>query len=252
MALEDFYGQWQVWQTAGTSFGLGDLLTLGGLDGELSVAFDPPVSSPDLQVRYDASRDQVEIEGLPRTRRLVIARYVDPSDYDYRALYGAAKMDGTGRLPERMATFSAVYYAALSAPWQYDPTAPSEVTLTGSDFDGNWVVKSTSGSQFGIRSAVSVKAAGGDVHITSALLATVPTPEVMAFDQESGTLGGKIDATESNPQTVIQLAQAPLPSASGGTTRSLFGLAVVGDPENSGVFGGDEEDPAPQPNPGLA
>ncbi|MEM7051940.1 MAG: hypothetical protein AAF604_19895 [Acidobacteriota bacterium] len=233
MAEQDFLGVWRVWLTAGIPFGLGTEITIDSQNGVLSVTTEPEVGEG-LQITYWESDDQMRITGLPMTPELVLAHYRDPDPtIDYRALYGAALMEATDLKQSRLALCYADHVADTTTSTSGERQAPTNPWGN----DQIWKVQASSGSQFGIGSTVTLGEGNSVLSISNVFGEAIPPVPTMQYVAESGALRGELPANE-HPRIVVQCSIADFDG-----DQRIFGVGVIGDPEASGVWGGDEEDP---------
>ena len=235
MPRQDFNGNWTVSHTSGTPFGIGaeiDITETGAsLDGK------------DLVIVYDKANDVVLISGIDGMQTLVLAVFKDRASegemVGYRAIYGgglsnAQSDDGAPRL--------------VTCAAQTDPTG-----LTLDEFRTDtevptktFTITTTSGTQFGVASNVSLQAGEdqgtGNLTITNALDQPALDLEIRQINGTDATFKGTDPETVvgETPRLSVQISLVQLPED--GASR-IFGIEVVGDPENSGVWGGDEDDP---------
>lgn len=221
MAQANFLGIWNVLSTAGTNFGIGSTVTIGAAGGEqVSVIIVAPVAVAGLALpgTYNPATDAIKIESATRT--MFISRYFDESQGFY-ALYGLAIETGTGTLSVWMAQAAGVPSVALGV-------CPEP------GFDGTYTVRSTVDAQFGTGSPVLIVAS--NITITNALSQqNVPGPTALVFDAWTCSLQGS--ATVDDQPIVLQVSVA-----SHAGRRYLYGLALVGDPQQAGTWGAEDNE----------
>lgn len=236
MALEDFYGPWSVYLTSKTPFGFGTPIMVGVDDKNRPVVW---LDGQAYETAYDDEADQLSVTGIKGIDQLVMAHYADPDESEsYVALYGVGLLTDSG-IPGKLAVFTAVSLAESAA----DAVPRSAASgRTASSVSGKYLISSTSGSQFGAGSVIELDADASSPDGASALTITnvfqsqIPSPDSLYPTGSGNALVGMVE-DEDVPRTVVQCSFVEL----GGLNR-IFGLGVVGDPENSGTWGGDEEE----------
>lgn len=229
MAEEDFNGEWRVHDTSGTPFGIGTLINISKPNNKIEVTFDPPAGDPEqIHARYEGGLEALIITGVLNTGDIYVSRYVD-EDNSYYGIYGLALMDGN----TRTAVFTA---GAMSTPSR----GPAEARdVSGSSFEGFYSVGTTSGAQFGKQSTVQIEDEGGSIHIENVTGELIETPESLFFDEAVAALRGSIE-DPGKPIVRFQISLGPQEPR-----KHVYGLSVVGDPEEAGAWEGGDDDPPP-------
>lgn len=244
MAFEDFQGRYQVKLTSGTQFGIGTEVEVkadpaAGAAG-VEVVFHPPGQSPvSVGGRYDADRERLELTLKAPERVMLISRFYDER-FDYRGLFSLVVVDqpGAGGPAYRFCTWSA------ARPSTEAPAAVQAAVRrkAGADAGRGYVITSTANTQFGFLSRLTLGAEGfrpmGIVDAAGAPVSPMPSLEL---DPDTRCLWGstQLAGAESEPLTVwvsegrVEVDGAPL--------SLIYGLSYVGDPDQAGTFGGQEE-----------
>ncbi|MEM1179512.1 MAG: hypothetical protein AAGM22_14285 [Acidobacteriota bacterium] len=233
MQLANFVGTWNVQLTAGTPFGYGTTIDIQDNEGTPTVAFDPPVPSSELSATFVPEEDALEIVGINNLSALRIGLYTDPdAQTGYRALYGTGLASSSGRVEQSVA-FTAVLAKQTPEP----PLSATAGTATA----GAFKVRASSGSQFGVGSDIQLAVAPESAvfMVTSALGSALSPITLVPVDGNSLVLRGET-VSANGLRTIVQCTVMTL-----NNRRRLCGIAVVGDPESSGVWAADEVDPSP-------
>ncbi len=256
MAIEDFFGIWDVQLTSGTPFGIGSRVVIdpSPLSGNRARLHFESVQNPFVDAVFDPATQALEVTaglGGP-ARAMYISRYTDLAT-GYRAIYGLTICEDL---------------AASGVPWltvwgaELPPEALQELSvgeseeidespdrLLASSFDGTYKAGSTTGSQFGVGSELVFKDGGSRITITNGLGNSVSAPESLTFDILTSSLQGVTFKDAIAAQTEVWSF------ATFNCKNYIYGLAIVdntqaaGDdwPEQAGACGAEEEDP----NPGM-
>ncbi len=236
MPQEDFIGLWTVSRTSGTPFGIGAEFNIEEADDTLTAGLNGQA----LTITYDAVTNVVTLDGIEGMETLKLAVYKDPST-GYRAIYGGG-VSITKNEQERLVTCAA----------ETDPISlPPEEFQADSEVTSQWFkVSTTSGTQFGVGSTVELKPndpsnPNGLLLIKNVLgqpaLELEIQPVALAETTFKGTHPDAV--VEGGSKTVSLSVQFSLIQLDKDGPTRIFGIQVVDDPENSGVWGGDEEDP---------
>ncbi len=227
----DFIGTWAVSLTSGTPFGVDTQITIS--EDPNSITFVPSASRGALEMQYDQALDMLRIDGISGLdSSLYLAVYRDP-EVAYRALYGVAMIG------DALVTFGA---AADQTP------TTSSSGSTGSPVvpAPAYIVRSASGSQFGLGSRLEFvsEEEGANLTIVDIIGRRLLAPGL-----------GWVGPTTLQGLELVNVQGRPVPLGLQCSfveidgRKVCFGLSVAGDPENSGVWGADEEEP-PSPEPG--
>lgn len=233
MSERDFFGTWTVSLTAGTPFGAKTRITITEGD-PTSITFDPPVSGGDLEMSYVDALDMLQVQGIEGIdSSLFLAVYLDP-EVAYRSVYGVATVGSA------LVTFAAAANETLLV--SSTPSTGSPVSMPAT-----FIVRSASGCEFGLASRFDfrfdLRSVGEEVGLTIVdVIGRVLLPPALSWVSPT-TLRGLGTVTEEKIPMALQCSFVEL-----GGRKRCFGISVVGDPENSGVWGADEEEP-PAPGP---
>ncbi len=232
MAEENFYGIWQVRDTSGTLFGHGTTITV---QADLGITFDPPAGEAPW-AKYNPVLDALEIYGLAGTKIMYVSHYMDVEQSFY-AIYGLALMYGTdGAAGFRKAVFMAQREVLIEGGGVSSLREVDASTFANTD---PFVVKTTTGAQFGKASHIKIIDNGDDschVNIENATKDPAGTATNMAFDSDVCALKGPLD----NSEVIFQISQFSIETGDS-TMQHIYGLSVVGDPEEAGAWGGDDD-----------
>lgn len=104
-----------------------------------------------------------------------------------------------------------------------------------SDFDGNYTVTRTAMTIFGITTKIGINSQEGKVTFT--LPGAAPLSFNAIFDPTSGSV--VVDSTIAGQvyHTEISMTQ------NGGLQRFIYATSLVGDPEQAGVWGAEDDGP---------
>lgn len=228
MALQDFIGTWSVYLTARTPFGYGASITIEVVDDVIVVGLSPS-DGAGLQAEYLEDQDLLQITGITHLKQLVFARYTDPDpDIDYNAIYGVGLAQGLDT-SERLAVCTAIG----------EPGIDAQVTTSGepqTQDEQRFKAKVTAGSQFGLGSTLVLEGDPLSLAITDALGSSMPIIDNMRPVGSGWSLQGLSERDDGIPRIVVQCSFVTLDE-----TLRTFGMAAIGDPENSGTWGGDAE-----------
>ncbi len=234
MPQQDFLGLWTVRRTSGTPFGVGTEIDIGESGENLTATVNGQAHS----ITYLSDAKLVQIDGIEGMESLMLAVFRDPPT-GYRAVYGG------GLSIARNSSARIVVCAAETDPTTLAPEAFKE----NSEVPSKWFkVVTTSGTQFGVGSSVELQpvagAESGTLTITNALDELALALEIRQVDGTTGTFKGTNPEAIVKGDTTIPLSvQFSVVQLDEQNPPRIFGIQVVGDPENSGVWGGDEEDP---------
>ena len=235
MPQDDFIGTWTVSRTSGTPFGIGAEFDIEKVDDKLKA----DLNGQALTISYEEITNVVTIDGIEGMESLMLAVYKDPST-GYRAIYGGG-LSISRNAQERLVTCAAETDSIALPPDEFQ--ANSEVT-------SQWFnVSTTSGTQFGVGSTVELQPnpsnPSGLLLIRNALGQPALELEIQPVARAETTFKGTHpDAVvEGGSETVSLSVQFSLIQLDETGPTRIFGIQVVDDPENSGVWGGDEEDP---------
>ena len=245
MALEDFYGRYQVQATSGTEFGLGTLVEIAD-DGEgLMVGFALAVDvetgqdpTDRLVASYDQGQDAL-IVPLSGNRSMSISRYPDLGD-GYHGIYsvviGPAIEGEIRRLP--------VWTAKRLEPG-IGPNQGAAGPADGSGFVGDYRIFTTADTQFGIGSKVEITGSGPlSLQIWNALGDAVAQITPMVYDPTTITLHGAHVRKMEGPEGMVPVTVVvALSLAEEDGVNYLYGNFTIDDPEQAGTFGGEEDNP---------
>ena len=252
MALQDFYGTYQVTTASGTEFGVDSEVDIGqAVDGSVSLTVSSAFSSGKVMLSgtYDNQADALRFP-LQNDQVMYVSRYVDsdPSK-DYRSIYGILITPNPAAATRiRLPVWSA---EALSAP-STGGNGNQEVSddpLTQSDFVGEYFIRTTADSQFGVASGLSITESSSNLvgEITNALGTSVMSSDLY---YDSGTVSVTRDFTSTvmgpsgsvEVRTVFAMSIAT-EETNGVETTYGYGIVTVGDPQQAGTFGGEEGGP---------
>jgi len=231
MALEDFYGIWDIQLSSGTRFRVDSTVHIGPLEPPgVNIVFEHAPDEPVMGL-YDPSMEAIQVSDPESSAMMYISRYAR-KDQAYKAIYSLV-------IYASPVPALAVWTAAIQPPGQLPASEPP--AIVPSSFDGTYRVQSTFGTPFGIGSTLEIS---GNAHITindSGI--SVPAPESLVFDLFTDSLEGVI--SPGTPQELLHLWS--LATYKG--TRYLYGLSIRGTdgtddwPEQTGACGAEEEPP---------
>lgn len=248
MAEQDFYGSYTVQTASGTDFGLGTEVRIEktGEQGVLDVSFVNANGSTTQPAHYQAETDSLRLplEGSSKAEAMFISRYVDravdpPSDY--RAIYGIVVLYPVEDEPLQ----SPVWSAKLDQATGGGVPSAGGPALSAQDFAGSYTVRTTANSQFGRDSTIEVGPPDADgvstFEIVNGLGDSVQTPPTVTYQADTVTMVGSLGDEEGNPTVTVSIAIAPRTNAAGEEVKHLYGTFVIGDPQQAGTYGGDDE-----------
>lgn len=254
MAISDFMGSYQVRRTSGTQFGFQTTVSIRAQPGQVAkvmVSIAPPNQPAQIfAALYDEKHECLRIELEKPGRVMFVSRYND-EDANYEAIYGVVVMDNLALglwSAELLEPDGRAACAAQSADLVKAGAAiePERVCIS-------YRVTSSTCTQFGLASTVVVDGSssrpGGkwSLAIEDVLGQDIPTPNVMTFDQSNGSLIGKTVVGSSSTPVVFQASFAQVDADDKRRVKIIYGLSVIGDPEQGGIFGGeDESEPPPK------
>ena len=255
MAIEDFDGGYEVTTSSGTQFGIGTEVQIWHQTNDsVLVIFQSPLGMTQLSGTYDDQADALRLP-IQNGEVMYISRYVDsdPSKA-YRSIYGIVintnpAADARIYLP----VWSALPPDAQSTGSSGNPLGSTD-SLAPSDFVGEYFIRTTADSQFGVVSTVSITESESgsdlDLDVTNALGNSVLSTE-LSFDSDTVSVIGETTGTVSDPDSPDGTRDVRLVFAmsiatevtNGVETKYGYGIVTVGDPEQGGTFGGEEGGP---------
>ena len=237
MSLQDFYGTYQVQTASGTEFGLDTSVVIseGDSDGA-SVQFTLPstTETKTLSATYDDTTEALRIELEAQNARVMfISRFVDPTPgVSYRAIYGIVLMEEI----EGQVRRSPVWSAKLMTPSVGD-SQPTGTPMQPGSFTGTYRVRTTADTQFGLSSVITIDSR--EIEIVNGLGTSVLTAP-LSYEPETASLIGSAQSPAESPEVPVTIAMS---LAIEGDTKYLYGTFVIGDPEQGGTYGAEEDDP---------
>lgn len=249
MAFEDFEGRYQVKLTSGTQFGIGTEVEIkadpaAGVGG-VEVVFHPPGQHPVREAgTYDAARECLQLSLEAPERVMLISRFYDPR-FDYRGLFSIVVVDeaAPGGPAFRFCTWSAARPSVEPGAVRQEAAERRAGEATAGR---SYVITSTANTQFGFLSRLTVGAEGvRPLGIVDAAGASVSPMPALEHDPDTHCLWGSIDLPafgsdgEGEPLTVW--VREGVVELDGELLSLLYGLSYVGDPDQAGTFGGQEE-----------
>lgn len=232
MALDDFLGNYSVRRTADIDFGPGTTITVSKRKGDkVKVVFENPLYRRKLRYRGEYCRryDALRIEWTKPDQLMWISRFPP----QHPAIYGIV-LDRDA--PRHTPVWSAE--RKLKGRRRSGPPVPVP------DPVGRYKVKTTTDVPFGTGSRIWITETGPEtwkMKVYDAVCDLEVLDMRLVFDQESGTFFGHLPS----PEYRISLSLTTRP---GEERRFIYGMALKGDPEQGGTFGG-EEDPEIPPYP---
>ncbi|NJL29367.1 MAG: hypothetical protein HC897_16505 [Thermoanaerobaculia bacterium] len=239
MSIESFLGTYRVTTTYGTQFGLDTEVVIGSSEAGLEVQIRPPgrTSPESLPATYDAEAETLQLALAEPAAQMFIARV---REVDYRAIYGVVVFEPTDDRPvRRLAVWGANLLVAEFAEPNPTVTNPARQEL----FRGIYRIKATAGAQFGVGSTLEVGEVLPDgtqsLSIVNALGQELADTPQLSYDAATGSLGGP--TTPQGSPVKIRMSLAAIPDTTGATINVVYGLSLVGDPEQAATWAGDDD-----------
>ena len=250
MSREAFEGTYDVQLSSGTPFGLDTQVDVI-LDGDKTlVRFRPPDSTQSItqEATFDARNQSLRLELERPYEVMFISRFAPPTGAaqifgeGYQAIYGLVVLENRPELPVRR---NAVWSAESLEQPPSVPGPPVANPIQVQDFLGTYRLRTTSGTQFGISTQVRIFEVDGGPRISSTdffgrvleltdVQLVAETGSLLALDQIE--IGG-------TPQPAFfQVSIAEDAGQGGRLDKAIYGVTIVGDPEQTGIWGGDDEE----------
>ncbi len=259
MALEDFFGIWDVQLTSGTPFGIGSRVCIdpSPLGSDRARLQFESLQNSHIEAVFNPAMEALEVTtGLTGpARAMYISRYTEAAS-GYRAIYGLTIYEDLGRPGGPWLTVwgADMPPVALSVDIPRSIGTGEEIAeeiadrVQASSFDGTYKTASTSGAQFGIGSELVFKEGGSRITITNGLGNPISVPASLTFDFLTASLQGVTLRDQAPVQTEVWSF------ATYATKRYIYGLSIQDNslsrvrddwPEQAGACGAEEEDPEP-------
>lgn len=249
MALQDFYGTYEIQCSAAADCGLFTQVEVAWNERyeRIEVTFRFEHREPDVftNVQYLPSSDALHIPLESPLKGMWISRFFSTLD-DYRAIYGIVVIEDRNEKIRRSPVWSAELTIAGSGHDEpvVDPT-PADAFL------GRYDILTTTDVQFGMGSLLSLTEVleptpSMQLTILNALDQVVVADFGVTYDPDSVSITGN---SEQNDYPSDLLIRTTLSVAFVEGETFTYGLVLLGDPEQGGTFGGEEETPIPREEP---
>lgn len=262
MALEDFYGEYQVEVSCSMNFGNFSVVHIqAGDTSDAEITITPSnvdfsgldaARTQTFPAVYDPAMEELRIDWRVEggeAHDMLISRYFDGLE-NYKVIYGAVRMKLTGEQGRILHAPNWAARAASNLSAEGNPAAGNEGSRPAiaavEDFYGSYIVRSTANAQFGTLSTIEI---GDQNGVTTLRIRNAGGQEVgrvsMALDEETVSLQG--DLLLANPGETAIIAVSL--SAERGTDieRVIYGSVAVDDPEQGGTYVAEDEGDDPDP-----
>ena len=250
MALQDFYGEYQVVSASGTEFGVQSTVQIDPRqNGLVPIQITSPGRVPQVfQGTYDNLADALRVPMPVTNEVMLISRFVDPTPGStYRAVYGILIGNSpSSNTRTRLPVWSGDLVTVTQSPGGEADDQVSSQPIAQSGFVGNHYIWTTADAQFGVASVITITQQTNGylaLEITNALGASVMTTSLF-YDSGTVSVFGSVSAAVSGPNgsELLPAVLASSVATENGTTYT-YGILTVGDPEQAGTFGGEEGGP---------